>query len=413
VDPNLEWVAGPVQWIRRPVRAGAPPIRLLNRRLHVLMVGWEFPPRSTGGLGVHCYELVQELAAMGHRVTFTVPTPGDYAEVRGVHMRWPTRRSGQRWFATYDPPVGEMPDPMGTTDGYNQWIAQLSLRESIDLIHVHDWFGTVGAVKLARRLRRPLVMTVHSTEYDRSLGHPWTEILEREKVGLAGADQIIAVSRHTKEQLVQRYGVAPSRVSVVYNAVRPTERVAQLDPTRPTVLYLGRLAAMKGVDTFLQAAARVASQHPNAVFVIAGEGPEFPRLLKLSAVLGLGDRVLFLGRVTEEERVGLLARTSVFVLPSVIEPFGITALEAMAAGIPTILSKTSGVAEVVGSAFVVDFWDVDEFASRMSELLAYPALSKTMGAAGRAEATQVGWAERALETARIYAELVQARGSSR
>jgi glycogen synthase len=409
----VEPLPGPVRWNPRPVRSGPPPLRLLTRRLHVLMVGWEFPPRSTGGLGVHCYELVQELAAMGHRVTFTVPAPGDYAEVRGVRMRWPTRRSGQRWFATYDPPSGEMPDPMGTTDGYNQWIAQLALREPIDLIHVHDWFGTVGAVKLARRLRRPLVMTVHSTEYDRSLGHPWAEILEREKVGLAGADRIIAVSRHTKEQLVERYGVAPGRISVVYNAVRPSERVAQLDPARPTVLYLGRLAAMKGVDTFLQAAARVAAQHPNAVFVVAGEGPEFPRLLKLSAHLGLGDRVLFLGRVSEEERVGLLARTSVFVLPSVIEPFGITALEAMAAGIPTILSKTSGVAEVVGSAFVVDFWDVDEFASRMSELLAYPALSRTMGAAGRAEATLVGWAERALETARIYAELVQGRGSTR
>ncbi|MCI4360895.1 MAG: glycosyltransferase family 4 protein, partial [Thermoplasmata archaeon] len=116
---------------------------------------------------------------------------------------------------------------------------------------------------------------------------------------------------------------------------------------------------------------------------------------------------------TDDERMSLLAKTSVFVLPSVIEPFGITALEAMAAGIPTILSKTSGVAEVVGAAFAVDFWDVDEFASRMTELLAYPALSRAMGEAGRAEATQVGWAERALETVRIYAELVQARGQGR
>jgi glycogen synthase len=377
------------------------------------MIGWEFPPRTSGGLGVHCYELVQELTAMGHHVTFTVPVPGGYPEIRGLHMRWPTRRSAEGWFPAYDPPVGEMPDPMGTVDGYNDWLARLSLREDIDLVHVHDWFGTVGAVRLARRLRRPLVMTVHSTEYDRSLGHPWTEILEREKVGLAGADRIITVSRHTKEQLVERYGVAADRINVVYNAVRPSDRVAQIDPSRPTVLYLGRLAAMKGVDTFLEAAARVAAHHPKAVFIVAGEGPEFPRLLQLAARLGLGDRVLFLGRVTEEERTELLARTSVFVLPSVIEPFGITALEAMAAGIPTILSKTSGVAEVVGSAFAVDFWDVDEFASRMTELLAYPALSKTMGAAGRAEATQVGWAERALETARIYAELVAARPSSR
>jgi glycosyltransferase involved in cell wall biosynthesis len=377
------------------------------------MIGWEFPPRFTGGLGVHCYELVREMAAMGHRITFLVPTPGEYSEVRGVRMRWPTKRSVQGWFATYDPPVGEMPDPIGTVDGYNQWIGELALHEDFDLVHVHDWFGTVGGLQLARRLRRPLVMTVHSTEYDRSLGHPWQEILQREQVGLAGADRIIAVSRHTKEQLVERYHVAPDRIRVVYNAVRPSDRVAQIDPARPTVLYLGRLAAMKGVDTFLQAASRVAARNPSVVFVVAGEGPEFPRLLNLAAHLGLADRVLFLGRITDEERTALLARTSVFVLPSVVEPFGITALEAMAAGIPTILSKTSGVAEVVGNAFAVDFWDVDEFASRMTELLAYPALWQTMGAAGRAEATQVGWAERALETARIYAELTTLGGFSR
>jgi glycosyltransferase involved in cell wall biosynthesis len=115
-----------------------------------------------------------------------------------------------------------MPDPMGTVEGYNDWIAALSLREGIDVLHVHDWFGTVGAVRLAHRLRRPLVMTVHSTEYDRSLGHPWKEILEREQAGLVGADRVIAVSRQTKEQLVERYGVPAERIRVVYNAVRPS-----------------------------------------------------------------------------------------------------------------------------------------------------------------------------------------------
>jgi len=412
-ERTLQGLGDVARWARHPSRAGPPPVHLVTRRLHIVMVGWEFPPRSTGGLGVHCYELVQELAAMGHRVTFLVPAAGPYTPVRGVRMKWPTRRSGTKWFPAYAPPVGEMPDPVATVDGYNQWISELVLREEVDVVHVHDWFGTAGAARLARRLRRPLVMTVHSTEYDRSLGHPWSEILDREKIGLNAADRIIAVSRHTRDQLVERYDVPADRVRVVYNAVRPSERVAKLDPARPTVLYLGRLAAMKGVDTFLGAAARVAEKIPNAVFVVAGEGPEYPRLLKLSATLGLGDRVLFLGRVTDEERTALLARTSVFVLPSVIEPFGISALEAMAAGIPTILSKTSGVAEVIGNAFVVDFWDVDEIASRMTELLAYPALSRTMGAAGREEATQVGWAERALETVRIYAELVAPRGPSR
>jgi glycogen(starch) synthase len=391
----------------RSERALGRPLRLLTRRLHILMIGWEFPPHIAGGLGVHSFELVRELTAMGHRITFLVPTPGEYTPVPGVRFAWPTKTRYRGRLSSYDhPPPQEAGDLLSVVAAYNRWIGGLPADETIDVIHLHDWFGTVGGLQLARRLHRPVVLTIHSTEHDRSLGQPWTEILEREKVGLTGADRVITVSQRTKDQLVELYGVPAARVRVVYNAVRPSERVAQVDPSRPTVLFLGRLALMKGVDTFLQAAARVAPRHPEALFIVAGEGPEFPHLLETSARLGISDRVLFLGRVTEEERTVLLARTSVFVLPSVSEPFGIAALEAMAAGIPTILSKTSGVAEMVGAVFAVDFWDVEEFASRIAELLAYPALRETMRSRGREEATAVGWAERALETASVYAELV-------
>ncbi len=188
--------------------------------------------------------------------------------------------------------------------------------------------------------------------------------------------------------------------------MRPSDRLTAVAGGRKIVLYLGRLAAMKGVDTFLRAAAQVTRSAPDALFVVAGEGPEFPRLLALAAHLGLTDQVLFLGRVTDEERTTLLTTTSVFVLPSVVEPFGIAALEAMAAGVPAIVSKTSGVAEITNGVFTVDFWDIDEFASRISELLAYPALRQTMGEAGRLAATEEGWEERALQTVGVYFELV-------
>jgi glycosyltransferase involved in cell wall biosynthesis len=377
-----------------------------GRQLEILMVGWEWPPDHSGGLGVHSFELCKELTAMGHRVTFLTPFGGPRTEVPGVSFRFP----GDAQTTVPYPGAYDLGGPGGRLDEadisrYNRWIANLPIG-SHDVIHVHDWFGTVGASELARRTGRPLVMTVHSTEYDRSLGHPWSEILHRERVGISTADRVIAVSRHLKQQLVERYAAPPDKVRVVYNAVRPSPRLARLDGDRKLVLYLGRLAAMKGVDTFLRAAARVAPSEPTALFVVAGEGPEFPRLLTLAAHLGVSDQVLFLGKVTEEERIALMASATVFVLPSVVEPFGIVALEAMAAGVPVIVSKTSGVAEITASIFTVDFWDIDEFANRISELLRYPTLRRAMGEAGRRSATREGWRERALQTVAVYYELV-------
>jgi glycogen synthase len=378
------------------------------------MAGWEFPPNHTGGLGVHSYELTKELTKLGHRVTFLTPFAGPFTPVSGVTFRHPGQPTGGN-SPEYPPAYweGRTPDSpfADSIDGYNAWISTLEGLGPVDVVHVHDWFGTVGAVNLARRLARPLVMTVHSTEYDRSLGHPWDHILSRETVGIRGATRVIAVSRHLRHQLVERYGADPRRVRVVYNAVRPTERLERIDPTKRVVLYVGRLAAMKGVDTFLRAAQRVVSVFPDVLFVIAGEGPEYPRLIQLAATLGIGDRVMFLGKVTEEEREVLLSGSSVFVLPSVVEPFGIAALEAMAAGVPTIVSKTSGVAEISTGTFRVDFWDVEEFASRIAELLDYPTLRRAMGEMGQWEALREGWPERARETVSVYLEAMRELGT--
>jgi len=384
-----------------------------GRPLRILMIGWEFPPSHTGGLGVHCYELCKEITRLGHSVTFTSPFSGPFTPVPGVRFRHPTEPR----------PPDELPEAywtgtsadspfLGGIDAYNAWVDQLKESPPPDVVHVHDWFGTVGAASLARRLDRPLVMTVHSTEYDRSLGHPWGHILEREQSGIDAATRVIAVSQHLRQQLIQRYRADPRRVRVIYNAVRPSGRLSAIDPKARVVLYVGRLAVMKGVDTFLRAAARVLTVIPDALFVIAGEGPEYGRLVELAARLGIGERVMFLGKVSDEERELLLGGSSVFVLPSVVEPFGIAALEAMAAGVPTIVSKTSGVAEISSGTFRVDFWDVEEFASRIAELLEYPTLRRAMGDQGRWEALREGWPERARETVQLYAEAIAA-GSRR
>jgi glycogen synthase len=407
---------------------------------------------------VHCFEISKELTRLHHRITFLSPFPGPFTPLEGVTFRHPgeprtlpgsrnpagtsigspeSERSPSG--ANAGPPGSPEPPPAywdgrpigpadqgpaaagpnvlapaahaeGSAESYNGWIAELSDLGPVDVVHVHDWFGTEGARALARQLGRPLVMTVHSTEYDRSLGHPWPEILAREELGVEAADRVIAVSRHLRAQLIERYRADPEKVRVIYNAVRPSERLERIDPTKRVVLYVGRLAVMKGVDTFLRAAARVAPVVPDALFVVAGEGPEYPRLIELAARLGIGDRVMFLGKVSDEERDVLLGGASVFVLPSIVEPFGIAALEAMAAGVPTIVSKTSGVAEISSSTFRVDFWDVDEFASRIAELLEYPTLRATMGEEGRWEALREGWPERARETIAVYLEAMRDRG---
>jgi glycosyltransferase involved in cell wall biosynthesis len=407
--PDLESLSKALEWKRPASQAPAAPPKVPAKRLHVVMAGWEFPPQHTGGLGVHCYELTRELTRMGHRVTFLTPFQGPFASVPGVTFRWPGGPNDPQ--RTYPPSYwsgGTKGSPFSNAmDGYNAWIASLTDLKDADILHVHDWFGTVGTRELAKRIQRPLVMTIHSTEYDRSLGFPGPDILYREKVGLQAADRVIAVSRHLKKQLATRYQVPGEKVRVIYNAVRPSDRLARLQRSEQIVLYLGRLAAMKGVDTFLRASARVAPLAPGTLFVVAGEGPEYPHLLTLAAHLGIADRVMFLGRVTEEERSVLLASSSVFVLPSVVEPFGIVALEAMAAGVPTIVSKTSGVVEITDSVFAVDFWDVEEFASRIAELLHYPVLRDAMGEIGRWEALRQGWPERALETVGVYAELLE------
>lgn len=388
------------------------------RPLHIVMVGWEWPPHHTGGLGVHSFEIAKELTRLGHHVTFLTPFAGPFTPVPGVEFRFPggprkPPASGTPAPEEYPPAywTGGTPDSpfVDATDGYNAWISLLEDLGPVDVVHVHDWFGTVGGKALALRLRVALVMTVHSTEYDRSLGHPWDHILAREQTGIEAANRVIAVSRHLRQQLIDRYGADPAKVRVIYNAVRPSQRLERIDPAKRVVLYVGRLAAMKGVDTFLRAASRLVSTFPDVLFVVAGEGPEYSRLIHLAASLGVGDHVMFLGKVTEEERELLLAGSSVFVLPSVVEPFGIAALEAMAAGVPTIVSKTSGVAEISSGAFQVDFWDAEEFASRIAELLEYPTLRAAMGEQGRWEALREGWPERARETVGVYLEAMAAR----
>ncbi|MEW6329632.1 MAG: glycosyltransferase family 4 protein, partial [Candidatus Micrarchaeota archaeon] len=256
-------------------------------------------------------------------------------------------------------------------------------------------------------INKPLVSTVHSTEYDRA-PYPWEFILNIERIGLKAADRVITVSNRMRSQLVERFGADESKIRVIYNGVDAT-RFAQRMPgeTRgKRVLFLGRLTDQKGPVQFLHAAKKVVEKEPEVRFIMAGDGPMLSYLISLSIQLGLQNNVVFTGYLPEEQLRRAYSMCDVYVMPSISEPFGITALEAMASGTPIIVSKSSGVAEITNHCLKVDFWDIDEMANKMIALLRYEPLGSEMSRSGLAEVRNFTWERTAEQTIGVYRELV-------
>jgi glycosyltransferase involved in cell wall biosynthesis len=251
---------------------------------------------------------------------------------------------------------------------------------------------------------------VHITEFDKTGGahaHPDVYALERE--GMHGADRVVAVSERVRQLCLERYGAPPERVRVVYNAVAPgPDGAEELVLPGPLVLFLGRMTLQKGPDYFIEAARRVLDLEPGATFVLAGAGDMRARLIERAARLGLGRHMLFPGFVDREQAAALYARADVFVMPSVSEPFGIVALEAMERGVPAIVSLQSGVGELVRNALKVDFWNVEELAAKILAALRYPALARELRHNGRREARQTTWDSVAERVTQLYREIIHA-----
>jgi glycosyltransferase involved in cell wall biosynthesis len=266
-----------------------------------------------------------------------------------------------------------------------------------------------AGMEVKRATGLPLFFTVHSTEFDRSADlWPTQWIADVERQGLRAADVVITVSERMRQQLVQRFGVPNEKIRVVPNAVD----AAKFDAPKPfkkkrfwwkkIVLYHGRLSVQKGPDYFLRAAKRVAEKHADTLFVVSGRGGMLPTLVDLAIDLGIQNRVLFLGYLPEAKLPAVYAASDVYVLPSVSEPFGITALEAMASGKPVILSKTSGVGEFVRNVFRVDFWDVEKMAGQINEVLDDEKLRESLSNGAKAEAQAFSWRAVAEKTLGAY-----------
>ncbi len=360
----------------------------------------------SGGLGTHTYELTRKLPE-DVKVVFFMPDRGELG-VPWMNIKRIRVSIGFGPYTTFTSSV--ISDSIiKSVENYAREVCKMAKQTDFDLIHAHDWLTVLGGICAKRESGKPLVFTIHSTEYDRSIGNPCPWVMDIERYGIQEADGIIAVSNRIRNQIIEKYGADPKKIRVIYNAIDASgfDCGVKLKPGEDMILYLGRLTLHKGVDHLLRAAKIVVEHHPDARFVIAGKGDKFRELLELAIDLGIENNVFFLGYVSDEDMKRLYARADVFVMPSVFEPFGITALEAMAAGTPTIISKTSGVAEVINNVFKVDFWDTEKMASRILEILNYRDLFDEMSSNCKEEAKRITWDDIALQTRDFYKSLIK------
>lgn len=411
------------------MEVAAPPVSLAETRSapaaeegpaprpRVLMIGWEFPPFVAGGLGIACEGLVHGLRDLGAEIVLLLPgRRAPRASKRRAPFAAPAGR-GLRIVA-----IGTPLRPYEETGGlYGEQLFDevsrlasvariVAAEERFDVIHAHDWMTFPAAVAARDVSGRPFVAHVHATEYARSAGGAGDPVVSRlEGEGVRRADRVICVSAFTADNVRRRYRVAESRIRVVHNAIDGGPAIERpAPPAPPLVLFVGRLTRQKGPGRFLEAARRVLETMPEARFAIAGAGERLAWLRRRAKELGISGKVSFLGFVPPDRLPALYRRASVYVLPSVAEPFGLTVLEAMRQGVPTIASKNAGVHEVVHSAIPVDSADVDELARQIRLVLASPSLQAELSSRGRAEVAGLTWLEPAARCLEIYREFVPA-----
>jgi glycogen synthase len=279
-----------------------------------------------------------------------------------------------------------------------------------DVIHAHDWLCYTAGLIARKVSDKPLVAHIHATEYDRAGGAGDPRIHQIESFGMNLADRVIAVSRYTAEMIISRYRVDTGKIRIVHNAYSVGDELAREQKRifrGPTILFLGRITVQKGPEYFLEVARRVLKTHPECWFIMAGSGDMARKIIHRSARLKLRNHFLFTGFLNRGEVDQILNAVDVYMLPSVSEPFGIAPLEAMAYGVTAVISKQSGVSEVVENAYKVDFWDVPGMTSVINRLVENPDECRRMGQAGRREVQQIQWTDAAKKISEVYHEWPQ------
>jgi len=424
--------------------------------MRVLMFGWEFPPHISGGLGTASYGLTKGLAQLKDiEVIFVVPKAygdedksvvnkiigaGDvpvtrkkimfddlqkkveYYEVDsnlipyvGPEEFWKLtqqRVSSKTRFIQTDSEgklsfSGKYGDDLLYEIAKYSLVAEVIARENeFDIIHAHDWLAYPAGIAAKRVSGKPLVVHVHATDFDRSGGNVNPNVYAIEREGMEAADKVITVSNMTRNIVIEKYGIDPLKVSTVYNAVEPYKKEGTPGRARgineKIVTFLGRITMQKGPEYFVEAAYQVLRRMDNVRFVMAGSGDMMEKMVKRAAKLGITDRFHFTGFLKGNDVFDMFRMSDVYIMPSVSEPFGISPLEAMMSDVPVIISKQSGVAEILTHAIKVDFWDINATADAIYSILKYPALSKMFIKHGRTEVDNLQWKNSAENVYKVY-----------
>jgi glycosyltransferase involved in cell wall biosynthesis len=304
------------------------------------------------------------------------------------------------------------PDLGAAVESFAEMSVAMTQDLTPDVIHCHDWMTYGAGVKAKAYHKVPLVMHIHATEFDRTNFHPDQWIAERERQGLLAADKVIAVSSYTKNLLVQHYGIPAEKISVIHNGHDQVMAMATNDVTTsqthvPLVLFLGRLTVQKNPWQFLETAKVIHDLQPDVQFVMAGEGGMLPGLIDHACELGLTDCMTFTGKVSRDDVDALYRKADCFVMPSLSEPFGLVALEAIGNGVPVVLSKQSGAAEVVEHAFHVDFWDTERFADCILTILREQPLTDQLRSEAPRVLDRLSWSNQAGNVVSLYRTLIQ------
>lgn len=416
--------------------------------MKVFMLGWEFPPFISGGLGTACYGLTKAMSKLGTEIMFVLPRAGPTAHSNYMDMFRtegnPTKESSefknvhfQTICSTLKPYVS--PATIGTKENevkispdyskqhgsaihsqtydidmyeqvrrYTEKARTIARSEDFDVIHAHDWMTYPAGIAAAQTSGKPLVVHVHSTEFDRSGEHMNQRIFDIEREGMYRSNKIIAVSNYTKNIILNRYGIAPDKVEVVYNGVETGINTCVKPLTsgpNKTVLFLGRITMQKGPEYFLAAAKKVLEYLNHVRFIMAGDGDMTGRMMDYAIKLGISDKVTFTRFLRGDEVDKAYQMADLYVMPSVSEPFGIAPLEALRHSVPVLISRQSGIAETLVHALKVDFWDIIEMANKIIAVLKWSPLHNMLSENGFAESERFRWEDSASKINKIYRQI--------
>lgn len=414
------------------------------------MFGWEFPPHILGGLGTASYGLTKGMYNNGNMdITFVIPKPwGDepkeFAHIIGANSTPVAWRDVSREYVegrigkVMDPDLyyrlrdhiyadfnymrlndlgciefsGKYPDNLiEEINNYSIVAGVIARSIDCDVIHSHDWLTYPAGVHAKNVTGKPLVIHVHATDFDRSRGNVNPTVFGIEKDGMNNADHIITVSDLTRRTVIEKYGISPEKVTTVHNAVIPLDdellNLPRKERKEKVITFLGRITMQKGPEYFVEAAAKVLQKTKNVRFVMAGSGDMMDAMIRLAAKRGIADRFHFTGFLRGKQVYEMLAESDVYVMPSVSEPFGISPLEAMEMGVPSIISIQSGCAEILTNVIKTDYWDIDAMADAMHSLITYPALHHELRDRGIEEIHGITWEKAGKKVIDIYQKVIE------